>query len=277
MIPSFLVAALMQVGPNPADIRSVPPPDPRDAIVRQDSAARPVSLPPCPVISGSEAAEQVVQSARRRAESQRGLEKAASLQCLGIAQADLSQWNSAADSFAEAAQLASEFDEGRWRAVIGAQRGHALLSADRSAEALSAFESAAALAAIEGDQDLAGQILSDKARAEVAAGDIGAAASTLAGARETAANAASVWLLSATLARRTDDLAQAQAFIERAAELDRTDPEIALEAGVIAALQGRDDAARRSFDSAVALAPDSETAASARAYLAQLSVGGTEE
>jgi hypothetical protein len=49
-----------------------------------------------------------------------------------------------------------------------------------------------------------------------------------------------------------------------------TDPAIGLEAGVIAALGGRDDAARQSWQSVVRLAPDTPEAETARTYLAQL-------
>ena len=42
---------------------------------------------------------------------------------------------------------------------------------------------------------------------------------------------------------------------------------------MIAALGGRDDAARKSFASVIAAAPDSAQAAAARQYLAQLGSG----
>jgi Flp pilus assembly protein TadD len=81
---------------------------------------------------------------------------------------------------------------------------------------------------------------------------------------------AQAWLLSATLSRRTGDLGTAQAQIERAAALEPRDPAIGLEAGVIAALGGRDDTARKSFESVVAAAPDSPQGTAAKQYLAQL-------
>ena len=62
------------------------------------------------------------------------------------------------------------------------------------------------------------------------------------------------WLLKATLLRRLERLPQAQSAIESAATLAPTNPEIALEAGVIAVLAGRDDAARKSWQSVLALA-----------------------
>ena len=78
------------------------------------------------------------------------------------------------------------------------------------------------------------------------------------------------WLLSATLARRLGKLDEAQGFIEIAAALAPDYPETALEAGVIAMLQGREDAAKASWESAVELDDGGLTADIARGYLAQL-------
>lgn len=79
-----------------------------------------------------------------------------------------------------------------------------------------------------------------------------------------------VWLLSATLSRRLNRLTEAQTQIEKAAELRPTDPAIALEAGLIAVFAGRIDAARKSWRSVIAIAPNSDSAGTARGYLAQL-------
>jgi cytochrome c-type biogenesis protein CcmH/NrfG len=109
-----------------------------------------------------------------------------------------------------------------------------------------------------------------RARALVSLDRAAEAQSALAEARRLAPGDAEVFLLSATLARRGQDLKAAQGFIETAALLDPVDPRIGLEAGVIAVLGGRDDAARKSWQSVIAAAPDSAPARSARAYLAQL-------
>jgi hypothetical protein len=45
---------------------------------------------------------------------------------------------------------------------------------------------------------------------------------------------------------------------------------VALEAGLIAVLAGRDEAARKSWQSVIAIAPTSAEAQTARDYLAQL-------
>jgi tetratricopeptide (TPR) repeat protein len=92
----------------------------------------------------------------------------------------------------------------------------------------------------------------------------------LANARTLDAQNALAWLLSATLARRLGKLDQAQGFIQTAAALAPDYVETGLEAGVIAMLQGREDAARTSWQSVIAVEPTSEAAATARGYLAQL-------
>ncbi len=66
-------------------------------------------------------------------------------------------------------------------------------------------------------------------------------------------------------------------MIEKAAALAPQDPEIGLEAGVIAVLGGRDEAARRSWRSVLAAAPDSDQAKVAKGYLDQLGPAPTSE
>jgi tetratricopeptide (TPR) repeat protein len=85
-------------------------------------------------------------------------------------------------------------------------------------------------------------------------------AQALAQARELAPQDPAVWLLSATLARRMEDLASARGWIATAAQLDPANPAIGLEAGLIAALAGNDDAARSSWQSVIDLAPRSTEA-----------------
>ncbi len=103
------------------------------------------------------------------------------------------------------------------------------------------------------------------------------AEATLASARTLDAQSPFAWLLSATLARRLGKLDEAQGFIETAAALSPNYPEIGLEAGVIAMLDGRREAAEASWRSVVELAPDSAEATSARAYLAQAAEIAAEE
>ena len=68
-------------------------------------------------------------------------------------------------------------------------------------------------------------------------------------------------------------IALSQAAIERAVAISPQDSEIGLEAGVIAILGGREDAARTSWQSVIAVQPDSLAAETARGYLAQIGPG----
>lgn len=198
--------------------------------------------------------------------------KALPQQCLGQAYVSLLRWDAAHEAFLAArdAALASDFEV---RARLGAMAGNAALAATDFANALADLDKAAADAALAGDKPLAGSIAADKARALVGLGRTDDAAATLLQARGEAPQNAEVWLLSATLSRRRNDLKDAQAQIETAAGLAPKDPAVGLEAGVIAALSGNDDAARKSWDAVVGLAPDGPEAKSARAYLAEIGSG----
>ena len=121
-----------------------------------------------------------------------------------------------------------------------------------------------------GDKQLAGDIQVDRSRALVALNREDEAGMALDEARSASPRNAEGWLLSATLDRRKGNLVEAQAKIEQAALLAPSDPEIGLEAGVIAMLSGREDAARRSWQSVQTIAPDTPAAETATSYLAQL-------
>ena len=114
----------------------------------------------------------------------------------------------------------------------------------------------------------------DRARALVVLKRVDEAASALDEACKADPENGEAWLLSATLERRGGRLWAAQAAIEQAARLQPTDPDVGLEAGVIAMLSGHEESARRSWNSVVALAPASPAATTARGYLAQLGPAG---
>ena len=194
-----------------------------------------------------------------------GAQRAAARHCLGVAAGNSGAWAAASAAFLAARD---EAGDARFRARMGALAGTALLAQDKAGEALAALDMAKGEAA--GDAALGGEITLERAVALVALGRAAEAAEALVEARRLRPDDANAWLLSATLARRQGDLATAQAQIERAAALDPRDPAVGLEAGVIAALGGQDAAARRSFESVIALAPGSEQARAARSYLAQL-------
>jgi Flp pilus assembly protein TadD len=195
-------------------------------------------------------------------------------QCLGQAYTMLLRWDAAERSFLAARESAAEPFR---RARLATMAGNAALAGERAVDALAALDLAAADAAASGDAGLRAMVEVDRARAMVMQGREGEAEATLAAARTLDAQSPFAWLLSATLARRLGKLDDAQGFIETAAALSPDYPEIGLEAGVIAMLAGRAEAAEASWRSVVELAPDSEAAASARSYLAQAAELAAEE
>lgn len=189
--------------------------------------------------------------------------------CLGVALSDLNRWDEARAAFSDARDTAESEDHAS-RARLGAMAGNAALAAGQPGQALSLLAPAATEAKIVGDAELTASIALDRARALVAVKQPEEAANALAEARAAQPDNAQAWLLSATLSRRQDKLAVAQTQIEKAASLAPQDPEIGLEAGVIAMLSNNEAAARRSWDSVVKTAPSSDAAVTARQYLSQL-------
>lgn len=196
-------------------------------------------------------------------------QKADAAQCLGMAEVQLGQWDAAIAAFTNGRDLAMPGDP-KSRAQLGAMAGNAQLAAGQAASALNTLEQAQTDADSAGSEVLKGEIALDRARTLVALGRPGDARAALTMARTALPYNAQAWLLSATLARRLDALEDAQRFIEEAALLTPADPEIGLEAGVIAVLSGRDDAARKSWSSVIETAPESPFAQTASDYLAQL-------
>lgn len=202
-------------------------------------------------------------------------QRATGQHCLGVAAGNAGDWAAASSAFLSARENATD---ARFRARMGVLAGTALLAQRKPAEALAVLDAAKSDAA--NDEALAGGIAIERAVALVDLRREAEAGAALAEARSLQPDNAQAWLLSATLARRQGDLANAQVQIERAATLDPRDASVGLEAGVIAALAGNDAAARKSFESVIAAAPDSEQAVQAKAYLAQLtprSSSGLEE
>ncbi|MFT4057212.1 MAG: hypothetical protein QM681_22095 [Novosphingobium sp.] len=189
--------------------------------------------------------------------------------CLGVALSDLDRWDEARTAFTNARDAADPTDHAS-RARLGAMAGNAALASGQPGQALSLLAPAATEAKIVGDAELTASIALDRARGLVAVKQPDEAANALAEARAVQPDNAQAWLLSATLSRRQDKLALAQTQIEKAASLAPQDPEIGLEAGVIAMLSHNDDAARRSWDSVVATSPSSDAAVTAKQYLSQL-------
>ena len=274
MILPALVTMLAQVGPNPAIQPSMDvPPElieqrrraaeaqdtPRTEDSRLVSCLRLASGDP---VAGLEGAETWLATAR-------GTDAAHAGHCKGLALVRLGRFGEAQLVFASAREAARE-EQLTYRARLAAMGGNAAMAAGDPQAALVPFANAIEDARAAQDMQLAGSLEADSARAFVALQRPEDAMAALDRARQADPGSARNWLLSATLSRRLERLGNAQTQIERAAELDPRDPAIGLEAGVIAALAGRDEDARRSFEAVLLVAPESEEAERARGYLEQL-------
>lgn len=187
-------------------------------------------------------------------------------QCLGHVYVSLLRWDAAERAFVAARDARSPTDlDGRAR--LGAMAGNAALVNGDATGARALLEQASRDA---GDTGVGGEIAADMARALVALKRVDEADEALARARRLAPQYANGWLLSAALARRMERMDQARQFIATAAALDPQDPDIGLEAGVIAAMEGRDADARRNWQAVRQLAPHSPQAETAQAYLARI-------
>ena len=202
-------------------------------------------------------------------EGLKGAEQAYPLECMGIIYTRQMLWEEAEHAFAQARDALLPEDRKR-RARLGAMAANAALADDRPGSAIVSLDLAAADAREAGETKAAGDIEVDRARALVALERPLDAEKALELARRDSSDNADAWLLSATLARRLDKLKDAQFYIETAAALRPVDVEIGLEAGLIAALAGRDDAARKSWQSVIKAAPDSAAAKTAQSYIDQL-------
>ena len=113
-----------------------------------------------------------------------------------------------------------------------------------------------------------GEAYLDRARADVAANDLGAARGDMDQALALVPADPVAWLLSATLARRMGDQARATTDIKQAETRAPDSPEVLFEAGNIAAAGGDMIDARAQWTRAVAVAPTGDIAQQARAELA---------
>lgn len=284
---SFLLALLaVQVGPfSTPGAQPVSPLPPevveqkaRERKKRQEEASSAPATSPRPTISATLAQclagveadpTEAAQAAEAWQQKTKGAERAEAGQCLGLALTRLGRWDEAEQAFMAARDAAPQDDHAS-RARLGSMAGNAALATGNAEGALTVLNDAHGDAQAAGEAVLAGDIAIDRARALVTLGRLEEAAPALAEARTARPGDAQAWLLSATLSRRMGHLADAQQQIEKAAELLPVDPEIGLEAGRIAALAGKDDAARKSWQSVIDAAPKSDSATQARDYLAQL-------
>ncbi len=212
--------------------------------------------------------------AQIRRDTTNGQDRVLANHCLGLASTELGRWEEARAAFT-AARQETPAEETRLRARFGAMAGNAALVTGDLPGALVLLDAARtdALAAQAGGMQ--GLIALDRARVLVGLEQLDAAEAALVEARMFQPDDAETRLLSATLLRRMGKLADAQEQVEEAARLDPTAPAIGLEAGVIAILDGREEAARSSWQSVIDLSPGTEFATSAQSYLDQL--GPTEQ
>ena len=187
-------------------------------------------------------------------------------QCLGMAYANGGKWAAAAGEF-ESAARAAEIARDQRAALYWAQSGNAWLAAREAGKARAALDAALAAGTLTGTNR--GEALLDRARAQVAAGDPAGARADLDAALVDAPADPLAWLLSATLARRMDDLPLARKHIAEALRLSGNDASVQLETGDIAALAGDGDGARAAWRQAAQIAPTSDAGKQAQRALAQ--------
>jgi tetratricopeptide (TPR) repeat protein len=279
---SLLLALLLQVGPDPMGgampsddlVRDRPP---RENVVRADAQEQteqqilnPTSawLQSCLDQIGADPARAHTMAQIRRSQTT-GTDRVLANHCLGTAASALGLWDDARSAFLNA-RAETPADEIRARARFGMMAGNAALASGDTAGALGLLGEAEGEARTAGSAPLQALAAIDRARALVALGRGEEALAALETATSLAPESAEGWLLKATLLRRLERLEPAQTAIETAARLAPTNPDIGLEAGVIAVLGGRDAAARQSWQSVIDLQPESLAAGAAKSYLEQL-------
>lgn len=191
--------------------------------------------------------------------------------CLGLAYTQLGRWDPAARAFEQAAMGAENAGHKKEAAMSWVQAGNAMLAGNNGERALSYFDRAAASGEIKGAA--LGQLHMDRARAAVMKGDLPLARAALDKATELSPNDPLAWLLSATLARRMNDVARAKADIEKAMDISPDDASVMLEAGNIALIAGYPLDAQEAWRRAIIAQPNSPAAAQARKALAENGMG----
>jgi tetratricopeptide (TPR) repeat protein len=174
----------------------------------------------------------------------------AAKQCLGLAYVAAERWAPAAAAFEQAAKDAELQQDGR-AANLWVQSGNASLAGDDPVKAKGAFDRALALPVL--SDALRGEALMDRARAAVAANDPGSARVDLDSALKLVPGDPMGWLLSATLARRQQQLDRASIDMREALRLAPDASAVAYEQGNIAYDKGDRDLARGAWQRAIDL------------------------
>ncbi|GAB5486806.1 MAG: hypothetical protein Pars2KO_03760 [Parasphingorhabdus sp.] len=187
--------------------------------------------------------------------------------CLGFAYAEQFNWAAATTAFVESAQ-AAEVARDKRIDKFWAQAGNAALAGGDAVKALEYLNAALVQGSLKGLAK--GLVHLDRARAHVALEDYPAAKAEFAMVHQLAPEDPLGWLLSATLARRMDDLELARNDILIADQRAPGDPAIALEAGNIAFESGDQINAKTNWEKAVQIDVESQSARIAQKYLNQL-------
>lgn len=277
LLTSTLIAAALQVGPNPTLPYDINPHDDlRDRPARESEIdpSNPTSqwLAECLTVLETDPARAHTQAQIRlteKVEQDISANYVVANHCLGLASVELELWQDAWTAFQAAKNGSPPFDK-RARARFGTMAGNAALADGKPDHALWLLTSAVEDAQAAQSATLEALAAIDKARALVALERPEEGLAALENATQVEPDLSESWLLKATLLRRLDRLTQAQSAIEKAAALAPLDSEIGLEAGVIAILSEREDAARQSWQSVIDTQPDSLAAETAKGYLAQI-------
>lgn len=268
-----VVLLLMQVGPDPSAGSMPGLPDELANRPERPGASEPQlqtdTLATCLRIASSDPQAALDRAQAWREEAQTDLEFAQSAHCLGLALVQQGRLGEARRAF-EIASGEAPADKLSYSARLAAMAGNAALASGDPEGALPLLDRAGGQALAANDGALAADLRVDLARVLVRLDREEDAALALAEAREADGDDPEAWLLSATLSRRLERLGEAQAQIERAALLNPRNPQVGLEAGVIAAMSGREADARASFQSVIDVAPGSREAERAQRYLDQL-------
>ncbi len=190
----------------------------------------------------------------------------AARQCLGLALAAQGRWLAALTAFEQAAEAADRSRDVR-APRLWMQAGNAALAANDPNRAISLFNHALVGGNLEAQER--GEAFLDLARAQVALRQNDLARGNLDAALKLVPQDPLAWLLSATLARRMNQLDRAAKDIAEAARLAPDDANIALEAGNIAILSGAPQVAKTAWAAAVRLSPDSPAGRAASNALKQ--------
>ena len=185
--------------------------------------------------------------------------------CLALAYGGKGDFAAATAELAAAARTA-EVDHDPHAADLWGQAGNAALLAKDSGAAITDFTSGIAVAGTEPVRLAA--LLTDRARALVDGNRTTEARTDLTRATGLDPSSTAGWLLLATLDRRLGDLPAAERAILEGAQREPGDPDIAFEAGNIAAAQGHLDLARTEWKKVVDGAAGSDAAAAAAKALA---------